>query len=89
MGGFDNASGVDPDLAETTWCAYAWPTEAGASRLVFFMSQAGDVLVTEADYAGPGGGPAPDAAFERAGSIMGKTANNARGSDGNIWKQAN
>ena len=26
--GFDSGSGVDANLAETTWCAYAWPTEA-------------------------------------------------------------
>ncbi len=87
--GFDNTSGVDSDLAETTWCAYAWPAEAGAFRTVFFMNQAGDVLVTEADYVGPGGGPNPDAAFVRAGAITGKTAVGARGSDGNVWTQAN
>lgn len=84
--GFDAGSGIDPDLAETTWCCYAWPAEPGASRLTFFMNQAGDVLATEADYAGPGGGPAPDAAFVRSGAITGKTATEQRGSDGNVWR---
>ena len=51
------------------------------------MNQAGDVLVTEADYVGPGGGPSPDAAFVRAGSIVGKVAVDAEGSDGNVWRR--
>ncbi len=86
--GFDSASGVDPDLAETTWCAYAWPAKAGASRRVYFMNQAGDVLVTEADYVGPGGGPRPDAAFEARGSITGRPAVGKEGADGNVWQRS-
>ena len=87
--GFTNASGVDSDLAETTWCAYAWPTDANASgSKVYFMNQAGDVLMTEDPrYSGPGNGPQPDAAFIKGGAITGKTAVGREGNDGNVWKQ--
>jgi hypothetical protein len=81
---------VDADLAETTWCMYAWPaagTEVG--QKTFFTNQAGDVLVTEdLRYNGPGGGPAADAAFRRPG-ITGQTAIGTTGNDGNTWIQAN
>jgi hypothetical protein len=86
--GFDVTSGVDPDLSETTWCAYAWPAEPGGTHRVFFMNQAGDVLSTEdAAYVGPSNGPAPDAAFQRPGSITGATAVGTTGNDGNVWTQ--
>ncbi|MCB9826272.1 MAG: DUF2950 family protein [Planctomycetes bacterium] len=38
----------DPDLAETAWCAYAWPASYQQSgNRTFFVNQAGDVLATE------------------------------------------
>jgi hypothetical protein len=81
---------VSADLAETTWCMYAWPETHGQSGArTFFVNQAGDVLSTEdPEYSGSGNGPAFDAAFKEA-SMLGKTANGSEGRDGNVWKQAN
>jgi len=89
-GGADPA--VDPDLAETTWCAYAWPTNYGnTGNRTFFVNQGGDIVATEhAAYSGPNAGPAPEAAFDPAGSgstITGHTATGMNGNDGNLWKQ--
>jgi hypothetical protein len=83
-------SQVDANLAETTWCMYAWPAVGGESGLkTYFTNQAGDVLVTEdARYAGPGNGPAADAAFRNPG-ITGPAAIGVAGNDGNVWKQVN
>ncbi len=86
--GYTSRSAVDPDLAETTWCAYAWPVAAESGSKVYFMNQGGDVLVTEdTRYVGPGNGPPPDAAFKEAGVITGTTAVGTKGSDGNVWRQ--
>lgn len=86
--GYTSRSGVDSDLAETTWCAYAWPVAAESGSKVFFMNQGGDVLVTEdTRYVGPGNGPKPDAAFKDAGVITGMAAVGTKGSDGNVWQQ--
>jgi hypothetical protein len=83
--GFD-ARRVDHDLAETTWCLYAWPAIAGVTGTrTFFMNQAGDVLATEdARYDGPGRGPAPNAAF-RGSSIAEPAVADGPGSDGATW----
>ena len=82
---------VDPQLAESTWCMYAWPVEHGRTGvLTYFTNQGGDVLATDtARYSGSGAGPAPDAAFLERGSITGRIAVDARGADGNAWKQVN
>ena len=80
----------DPDLAETTWCVYAWPVNYNQSgNRTFFTNQGGDVITTEAAaYSGTAGGPAADAAFQVAG-ITGSVAIGVAGTDGNIWKQVN
>lgn len=86
--GYTSRSGLDSDLAETTWCAYAWPVSAKAGSKIFFMNQGGDVLVTEdTRYIGPGNGPRPDAAFKDAGVITGAVAIGIKGTDGNVWVQ--
>ena len=95
-GGGMAAGVVDPDLAETTWCAYAWPANFGNSgNRSFFVSQAGDnfrslrARLPEVDqgYSGPNGGPDPEAAFTGAGTaITGNTASGATGRDGNFWR---
>ena len=91
------AQGVlDPDLAETTWCCYAWPADyANTGNRTFFVNQGGDILATDAgdpaaggDYSGPANMPAGDAAYTAAGDITSLTANNVAGVDGNIWRQA-
>ena len=87
--GFD-ARSVDPDLAETTWCLYAWPVAYGRTgRRTFFVNQGGDTLATDAPaYDGPGKGPAPDAAFRPAGrgTITGPVAIGTDGNDGRPWR---
>ena len=82
---------VNADLAETTWCAYAWPVNYQQSgNRTFFTNQAGDVIATEFNgYSGTGAGPLPAAAFKVAGTITGSVAIGVAGSDGHVWKQVN
>jgi prepilin-type N-terminal cleavage/methylation domain-containing protein len=89
--GYAGGSGVDPDLGETTWCAYAWPVNYNQSgNRTFFTNQAGDVVATEDNgYSGTGAGPNGDAAFVNTGVITGSVAIAGTGADGNIWKQVN
>jgi hypothetical protein len=87
------AGTVDPDIAETTWCAYAWPTNYGnTGNRTFFVNQGGDIVATEDEtYNGTGAGPASNSAFSGdAGTdtITGQTATGATGRDTNFWKQA-
>jgi len=82
---------VDPDLAETTWCCYAWPTNVGTSgRRTFFVNQGGDVVFADVStYSGPGNGPVPGAAMAFGGSansITGNVAGGMSGRDGNFWR---
>jgi prepilin-type N-terminal cleavage/methylation domain-containing protein len=88
--GFVVGGGLDPDLAETTWCAYAWPVNYNQSgNRTFFTNQGGDVVATEdSTYSGTGQGPNSDSAFQQA-SITGAVAIGIAGQDGNVWKQVN
>ncbi|MDJ0976511.1 MAG: DUF2950 family protein [Planctomycetota bacterium] len=91
--GFANDGTIVADLAETTWCCYAWPVEYGKTGTrSFFMNQAGDTLATDDErYSGPQGGPDALAAFVPGGSggIVGAVAHGKQGNDGNVWKQVN
>jgi hypothetical protein len=88
--GFDDGSGIESDLAETTWCAYAWPATPEGGQRVFFVNQAGDVLGTDDDrYQGADRGPEADAAFQRRDDITGPPAIGVRGTDGNTWQFVN
>ena len=89
--GFTVGGGLDPDLSETTWCAYAWPVNYNQSgNRTFFTNQGGDLVATESSsYSGTGSGPGGDAAFKAAGAITGVVAIAAVGADGNTWKQVN
>jgi prepilin-type N-terminal cleavage/methylation domain-containing protein len=86
---------VDPDLAETTWAAYAWPTNYGSTgNRTFFVNQAGDIIATEdPTYSGPHAAGAPfdaSSAFVPPGtatSITGRVATGVTGRDGNFWRQ--
>lgn len=85
---------VDADLAETTWAAYAWPTNYGSTgNRTFFVNQGGDIVATEdPSYSGAGGGVpmTPAAAFTAPGTataITGRVATGGTGRDGNLWKQ--
>ncbi len=86
-------SDVDEDLAETTWCCYAWPVNYGNSgNRTFMVNQTGDVVSTEdSGYSGTAG-PTGDAGFftpRIAESITGLTAVGTEGGDGNVWRQVN
>jgi prepilin-type N-terminal cleavage/methylation domain-containing protein len=84
---------VDADLAETTWCCYAWPANYGnTGNRTFFVNQGGDIVACEdEDYSGPAEADlGPDAAFQPGGtadSITGNTATGMTGRDGNFWRQ--
>ena len=87
------AGDVDPVLAETTWCAYAWPVERDVTgRRTFFVNQAGDVLATsDGGYSGERG-PEAYAAFDPSShsyGITGKTALDKVGNDRATWSPAN
>jgi prepilin-type N-terminal cleavage/methylation domain-containing protein len=84
-------TGIHPDLAETTWCCYAWPTNHGSSgSRTFYVSQAGDLVFTEAAaYSGPGASPGSGAALMSGGlltSMTGRVATSATGRDGEFWR---
>lgn len=84
-------AGIDADLAETTWCAYAWPSSFEQSGMrTFFVNQGGEIIFTSrASYSGPGAGPLPGAALRTPGSvnsITGSLATGATGRDGEFWK---
>jgi prepilin-type N-terminal cleavage/methylation domain-containing protein len=80
---------LDPDLAETTWCAYAHPVNYNQSgNRSFFTNQAGDVLGIEYDTTALGA-PAQNAAFLGAG-ITGSVAFGVQGNaPGGTWVQVN
>ena len=87
------ASGVSIDaaLAESIWCAYAWPASYGNSgSRTFFINHNGDILSTRNTsqrYSGDGNPVPPNAAF-RAGTpdLLGSPpAANALGKDGEPW----
>lgn len=85
---------VDANLAETTWCALAWPVNYRTTgNRSFFVSQTGDVLATEdAAYSGPAPGYYAGSAFLAPGSVSsctGELAIGTVGRDGNRWKRVN
>jgi hypothetical protein len=83
---------VDPDAGELYWCCYAWPVNyANSGTRTFFVNQDGDVFATEDPAYDGVNGPKPGAAFAEGGleKIVGKTAGNATGQDGNFWRQVN
>ena len=90
------ATAIDSDLAETTWCGYAWPANYGNSgNRTFFVNQTGDITSTDiSTYTGPVGITAAAAgnAFLNAAaitSITGIVAVGTDGSDNNMWRQVN
>jgi hypothetical protein len=92
--GYADDGSLDGDLAETTWCCYAWPVNYNQSgNRTFFTNQGGDVIGCEdADYTGQACDLSVDAnsnaAFTGAG-IVGSVAIGVAGNDGNTWKQVN
>ena len=91
-------SAVATDLAETTWCAYAWPANHGNSgNRTFFVSQTGDITSTDHPaYAGSNAmGSAntltPDAAYiaGSSGLMTAPIAIGTFGHDTRRWRQVN
>ena len=87
---------VDTELAETTWCTYAWPTSYSTSgNRTFFVNQAGDIVNTDSPaYTGQGGldEATAGAAFisgSNPGAITARVAVGTVGVDTNKWKQVN
>lgn len=84
---------LDTDLAETTWCCYAWPQTYGVTgRRAFFINQTG--VVVSADFPryehfrGLGTPDRAGAALREGGSpreITGEVAADATGRDGGHW----
>jgi prepilin-type N-terminal cleavage/methylation domain-containing protein len=90
------AANLDNDLAETSWCCYAWPASYSTSgNRTFFVNQTGDIVGTEfANYSATNAFTAANAgaAFKSGGSvtkITGLVAVGTKGRDNNVWKQIN
>ncbi len=81
---------IDPRLAESIWCAYAWPETYGVTgEFTYFVNQEGVVLSANVTrYAGTRVPPA-GAAFAAGGldSIDRRTAAETVGQDGNVWRR--
>jgi prepilin-type N-terminal cleavage/methylation domain-containing protein len=93
-GNVANFASVNADLAETTWCCYAWPVNFGNSgNRTFCVNQSGDIVTTEdSTYSGPlPAALSPGAAFLTAisASITSQLAVGTTGGDGNLWRQVN
>jgi type II secretory pathway pseudopilin PulG len=88
-GGAD--AGISAELAESTWCVYAWPQRYGVSgRRTFFANQNGEITSTDDPrYSGPGAPLPPGAALSQtgpAGNIIGTMAVGEPGRDDNSWR---
>ncbi len=92
--GFAGGTGkVHTDLAETTWCAYAWPVKLrwGEQASVYFINQAGDVTISRNEktrWEGMKRPPTPDSAFRGQG-ITSPVAAGTAGRDGEVWRFLN
>jgi prepilin-type N-terminal cleavage/methylation domain-containing protein len=87
---------LNSDLAETSWCCYAWPASYSTSgNRTFFVNQTGDIVGTEySTYSGTNVFTATNAgaAFKAGGAltnITGLVAVGTRGRDAQLWKQIN
>lgn len=84
-------SGVVSELAETFWCAYAWPSsfEQTGVRTFFVNQNASITFAVDGTYSGPGGFASPGAALLAGGAatqVTGRIASGTTGRDGNFWK---
>ena len=87
---------IDADLAETSYCCYAWPASYGNSgNRTFFVNQSGDITGTElSTYTATGTFDETTAgrAFKLGGGltkITGLQAIGTKGRDNQTWKQIN
>jgi prepilin-type N-terminal cleavage/methylation domain-containing protein len=84
-------AGIDADLAEGVWCAYAWPTDYGHSGVrTFFVNHGGEILFADsAAYSGPGAPVQCGFALSAGGpadSLTGPLATGTVGRDGLLWR---
>ncbi|MGQ0613169.1 MAG: DUF2950 family protein [Planctomycetaceae bacterium] len=91
LAGGGASTSVDADLAETTWCVYAWPQRVGVTgRRTFFTNQSGDILFTSHPLYSGLGAPIPAGAAlaepGAASSIVGPIAVGTTARDGNVWR---
>ena len=91
IGEQDGTQNVDARLAQTTWCAYAWPIEQGKTgKRSFFVNQWGDILAVEHKGYSGDAGPRATAAFAaqqpKTLTITGPSAIGTEAADGNAWK---
>ncbi len=98
-GALEPKSRVDPGLAASAWCVYAWPESRGSTgQRTFFANQLGVPSAADAPYGGlpaPGApadaprGPRPGAAFLGPGpldTLTGAPALGTTGRDGACWR---
>ncbi len=101
-GGSGPTGRIDPRLASSVWCVYAWPVRregflpAATGRRTFFTNQAGEVLAAAGGYTAiparegdPAKAPEPGAAFQGPGplsTITGAPAVGTTGRDGLVWR---
>jgi len=83
-------AGVVPELAETFWCAYAWPSsyEQTGVRTFYVNQNASITFATDGAYSGPGAFTTPGAALREGGlvtQVTGRIATGNTGRDGNLW----
>jgi hypothetical protein len=88
-----NRPAPDPSLAETWWCAYAWPAEHGKTgNRAFFVCQDGTVLATDnarQRYSGHDNPPHPGAAYPASTAGMAhRPGDGGVGNDGQEWRPA-
>ncbi|MFK7740391.1 MAG: hypothetical protein AB8H80_08700 [Planctomycetota bacterium] len=80
---------IDTNNAEASWCAYAWPIDAGhTGSRAFFVNQAGDVLASNVDekgFSGPTAPPPAGAALLGTGQLSGPVAANRDDRNGRRW----
>jgi prepilin-type N-terminal cleavage/methylation domain-containing protein len=87
------SSPIVPDIAETTWACYAWPTTySNSGNRTFFVNQTGDITGKDDSAISGSSGIQTGSAFLGAGNaygITGKVAVGTLGRDGKMWKQIN
>ena len=94
-GGKAAVGAVDPDLCETFWVAYAWPTRANNSgRRAFVINQSGNILQTDNQvqlYDGLVNAPAGAAAYTAPNIISEFSISGlpAPAQDGGLWIPTN
>lgn len=80
---------IDPDGAESKWCAYAWPLERKKGRRAFFFDVDGRAWRTDGDVSPYAGAELPrfDAAFSPDSEWGRSGRGDGPGRDGHGWSE--